>query len=286
MCETFEPTVYDETQVTSRGNYSNPKAGESHPLASGARPPMAVFVRTDDTLEKWEPSEESRPLRAAEDKYPNTLLTSSAEGSRARTSAWPDSDAVSAVSEADCSLSLLESWAKYGLDGSSSRMFPDCSAQTVEEIWELSSIRWLNSGMGGPTGHLTHDTSESPSEGVESTLSDILEAPPLPQRFYLSARACAGILRRAERRGKMLPPRLEQALRAMADSDTTSITKPASQGHSKRATGRVLDSRQRSTSSVRRLTPTECERLQALPDGWTHDHAVQTARDTQDSGTL
>ena len=32
--------VFDETQITSRHNRNNPKAGDpSHPLASGARPP-------------------------------------------------------------------------------------------------------------------------------------------------------------------------------------------------------------------------------------------------------
>jgi len=34
------------------------------------------------------------------------------------------------------------------------------------------------------------------------SLSDILETGDLPQRFFLSAKACAGILRRAEKRGK------------------------------------------------------------------------------------
>ena len=33
------------------------------------------------------------------------------------------------------------------------------------------------------------------------------------RQFYLSAKACEGILRRAEKRGKVLPPMLEQALR-------------------------------------------------------------------------
>jgi hypothetical protein len=33
-----------------------------------------------------------------------------------------------------------------------------------------------------------------------------------PEKYYLSARACEGILRRAERRGKALPPMLREAL--------------------------------------------------------------------------
>ena len=52
---------------------------------------------------------------------------------------------------------------------------------------------------------------ESPSVGVESRLSQILEENPLP-KYCLSATACAGILRRAEKRGKQLPTLLKEAL--------------------------------------------------------------------------
>lgn len=45
----------------------------------------------------------------------------------------------------------------------------------------------------------------------ESKLSDILEPNP-NQKYYLSAAACQGILRRAEKRGKELPPMLKEAL--------------------------------------------------------------------------
>ena len=75
-----------------------------------------------------------------------------------------------------------------------------------------SSGRWGNSGMGGPTECLTLDTLESPSVVVESSLSDILVTGDVPQRYYLSATACRGILRRAKARGKKLPERLEKAL--------------------------------------------------------------------------
>ena len=60
-------------------------------------------------------------------------------------------------------------------------------------------------------------------EGV-SSLSDILETGDVPQRFYLSAKACRGILRRAEKRGKALPPQLARALQAVADSEPISTS--------------------------------------------------------------
>jgi hypothetical protein len=43
-----------------------------------------------------------------------------------------------------------------------------------------------------------------------------LEINAVPQRFYLSKKACSGILRRAARRGKELPPMLLAALEAVA----------------------------------------------------------------------
>jgi hypothetical protein len=54
------------------------------------------------------------------------------------------------------------------------------------------------------------------------SLSDILETGDVPQRYYLSAKACAGILRRAVKRGKALPQRLAHALQAVADLEPTS----------------------------------------------------------------
>ena len=60
-------------------------------------------------------------------------------------------------------------------------------------------------------GSSTRNTGECPSAANESTLWQILQAD-APVKYYLSARACEGILRRAERRGKALPPMLREAL--------------------------------------------------------------------------
>lgn len=57
---------------------------------------------------------------------------------------------------------------------------------------------------------------ESPSVAVESRLSWILEDN-VPERYYLSARACEGILSRASRRGKALPEILHTALLDMIE---------------------------------------------------------------------
>ena len=79
--------------------------------------------------------------------------------------------------------------------------------------------RWLTAGTGmdgpSPTEFSTRSFGECPSDAVESRLSQILEDTPHP-KYSLSAKACAGILRRAERRGKKLPPELETALKMQA----------------------------------------------------------------------
>jgi hypothetical protein len=63
---------------------------------------------------------------------------------------------------------------------------------------------------------------ECPNAVKESFLSQILEDNP-PEKYYLSAKACTGILRRAKERGKTLPPMLEQALIAQAGMPTSTI---------------------------------------------------------------
>jgi len=70
--------------------------------------------------------------------------------------------------------------------------------------------------MASPTECLTLSSSEWPSDADVCSLSDILEIGDVPQRFFLSATACQGILRRAEKRGKALPVALNVALKAVA----------------------------------------------------------------------
>ena len=59
------------------------------------------------------------------------------------------------------------------------------------------------------------NVSEEPNVPVDTKLSQILEENPDP-KYNLTAKACAGILRRAERRGKQLPETLKAVLLAQA----------------------------------------------------------------------
>jgi hypothetical protein len=59
--------------------------------------------------------------------------------------------------------------------------------------------------------------SEWPNDAAVCSLSQVLETGLIPPRFFLSERACAGILRRAEKRGKRLPEQLQRALETVAN---------------------------------------------------------------------
>ena len=109
------------------------------------------------------------------------------------------------------------------LAGLSGKMSPVSCHRTEDGTLVPSSGRWKTSGMVSPTECLTLSTSEWPSAAVVCSLSDILETGVLPQRFFLSATACQGILRRAAGRGKKLPQALQEALESVATSDGSDL---------------------------------------------------------------
>src|SRR5690606_37883355 len=92
------------------------------------------------------------------------------------------------------------------------------------------------------------DTSESPRDAVECTLSAILE-PHVHTRFYLSPKAAAGILRRAEKREKELPPRLREGLEAVAAGESRQAAGKTSQLPSPQPTEAVEEGATRLLSS-------------------------------------
>lgn len=67
-----------------------------------------------------------------------------------------------------------------------------------------------------PGGCLMHNIGELPSVENVSTLSQILMEN-APEKYYLSQKACSGILRRAQKRGKELPEALRIALEKQAE---------------------------------------------------------------------
>ena len=129
-------------------------------------------------------------------------------------------------------------------DISSGKMSPEPSPPTREKISKPSSKRSYQSSGKAPRclclkkdGGLAQtylwetdgalltelsmlNTSECPSAVAESTLSQILQAG-VPEKYYLSPKACQGILRRASVRGKELPAVLKRALERQALTATT-----------------------------------------------------------------
>lgn len=113
---------------------------------------------------------------------------------------------------------------------------PELSAATKEKIsepcwknlpaWKNQTLQFLDLRGGadgaklaqspGTDGAWLGDSSmlnigECPNAERESLLSWILQVD-VPEKYYLSAKACRGILIRASRRGKKLPDILGQAL--------------------------------------------------------------------------
>lgn len=101
-------------------------------------------------------------------------------------------------------------------NGSSGKTSPVSCQVEVDGTLVPSSGRWHTSGMGSRTECWTLNTTEWPSDAAVCLLSDTVETGDVPHRYFLSARACQGILRRAERRQKTLPPQLLAALRSVA----------------------------------------------------------------------
>ncbi len=84
------------------------------------------------------------------------------------------------------------------------------------QLGGATTMRWEDDGAW--LGEcMTRNTGECPNAAVVSRLSQILEETP-QEKYFLSAKACQGILRRAARRGKDLPEMLKTALLMQSES--------------------------------------------------------------------
>lgn len=119
---------------------------------------------------------------------------------------------------------------REGLDGSCGRTSRGASAPAEGRISDACSKAWTTSGMTRAGACWTRASSESPSGAVASSLSEVLQADgedgTFLARYFLSPRACLGILERARRRDRELPAELDEALRRQASSQTP----PGSEG--------------------------------------------------------
>src|SRR6185436_13773410 len=183
-----------------------------------------------DDAETWTESEIAPARNGFENSSArSTVLISSMGDSPAPMSAWRENAQAWLETKAVYGLSSSGCCPSCGLPGRSLRMFPGFSAATEDVTSRSSSVAWKNSGMASPGGLWTRATSESPSAAAECSLSAILETDSAPPRYWLSAKAAQGILRRAERRGRALPIALQRALEALATSTAKPGTAPTSQ---------------------------------------------------------
>lgn len=154
------------------------------------------------------------------DDAPLFDLTSSAEDSPAKTYRWLDDATALLESEADSSGKCGGSFRLFFPPGFSSKTSLACFPLNKDEISVWSSPRLLNSGMAWHGACLTLNTSDWPKDATVCSLSEVLEAF-VAGKFFLSPKACRGILRRAERRGRELPERLRVALEQVASQEQT-----------------------------------------------------------------
>lgn len=119
---------------------------------------------------------------------------------------------------------ILPSLTAIAPAGWSGKTSPASCRVAADGTLEPFSEGWGNSGMGSPTECWTLSTSEWPNDAVVCSLSDTLETGDVQRRFYLTAKACRGILRRAEKRGKQLPASLHSALAAVGHAEISTTT--------------------------------------------------------------
>ena len=87
----------------------------------------------------------------------------------------------------------------------------DMTASNLPDGGTQDSSKVKKDSIMLPIGFSIRSISESHSEGAESFLSQVLETKVAP-KYYLSKKACEGIIRRAKVRNKILPPLLKVAL--------------------------------------------------------------------------
>ena len=124
----------------------------------------------------------------------------------------PDSDKAWRTLAETLHSNIFHFLSKQSRVGLYSKTSMDFCHQTEEKTLAPSSGTWHNSGMGSPTRFLTLNTTECHNDDDDCSLSDILEIGDVPPRYYLSQRACKGILRREKTRPIKLNPILKTAL--------------------------------------------------------------------------
>jgi len=160
------------------------------------------------------------------------------------------------------------------------RMFQGYYPLMKEEIFKKFYLTSWKSGMAYRGEYLIVNSSECPNDAKESSLSDILEES-VPPKYYLSIKAVMGILRRTKRRGRSgyvflleqekgkIPQLKRLSLRQLEQVLTQSQIMEHTLSHTQSELAKEEFRRCGKTIILRKLTPTEKEKLQGLPINWT-----------------
>ena len=173
------------------------------------------------------------------------------------------------------STNMQSSSKKSALAGFLLKMFPDFLTAPKVKILKSSSPRWMNSGMVYHGEYWTQNSLEHRNVVEELTLSEVVE-PSAPLRYFLNEEQIQSLLDRAEERGTSLPPALEKAYRAQISflSNMRVLAEEQVQDHKEKVT-EMMERLILSTPEearmlyVRRMLPSEYEKLQGFPKGWT-----------------
>ena len=112
-------------------------------------------------------------------------------------------------------------------NGQSGRMSQEPSQAIKETTSQKSLTKWQTSGHWSLNGtSWMHNGSESPSAEEESSCLLVTILEPLqdvPKKYYLSPKTARGILKRAEKKGNILPEPLRQTLINLSSMDSQDL---------------------------------------------------------------
>jgi DNA (cytosine-5)-methyltransferase 1 len=92
------------------------------------------------------------------------------------------------------------------------------SAWSKESLFEIdfsdttASYKWLKAGIAWKGSFISGSVYPTPSTPISSSLIDIVERKKVSRRYYLTANAAEGILRRVDNQGRKLFMPLRRAL--------------------------------------------------------------------------
>ena len=155
----------------------------------------------------WNSEIESFPIRVTHKRFPNTRHYGNVKNISGKTL-----EPVDIITFGSPCQNLSMAGNRQGLEGKESGLFREAIRIIREMGKNQEPLSWTKEIpfllRGEP---LTPNLGESPNAVEESSLSRILQDK-VPCKYYLSRKACPGILRRAEARGKELPGLLREAL--------------------------------------------------------------------------